>query len=109
MKFYNIKNMIRGWFIGNFEPSIFKTCDFEVGHHLHTPGAEGQDHYHKIATELNYIVSGKVRVSSRICCDGDFFLYEPGDITDVEFVEDTHLIVIKWPSVPEDKYIVKEE
>ncbi len=36
------------------------------------------------------------------------FVYEPGDIADVEFLEDTNLIVVKWPSVPSDKYMVEE-
>jgi len=108
MKFYNIKDMIRGWFIGNFEPSILKTSDFEVGHHFHVTGSEGQNHYHKVTTELNYIVSGKVKVSNKVCEEGDFFMYEPNDVTDVKFIKDTHLIVIKWPSVPSDKYIVKD-
>lgn len=106
MKFYTIKNMKRGWFIGDFDPCILRTKDFEIGHHFHVPGSEGEKHYHKIATELNYIVSGKARVSGHECVTGDFFMYEPNDIADVQFLEDTHLIVIKWPSAPADKYMV---
>ena len=34
------------------------------------------------------------------------WIYEPNDIADVSFIKDTELIVIKWPSIPSDKYDV---
>jgi|TARA_R110001583_G_scaffold67703_2_gene193433 quercetin dioxygenase-like cupin family protein len=108
MKTYNIKNMKGGWFIGNFEPSVFKNPFFEVAHHFHEAGYIGPKHYHKIAPELSYIVSGNLIASGRKLSTGDMFVYEPGDIADVEFLEDTNLIVVKWPSVPSDKYMVEE-
>ena len=104
MKTYNIKDMKAGWFIGGFEPSIHKTSDFEVAHHQHKQGFIGDRHTHKIAQELTYIVKGKLIASGRELQSGDFFLYEPNDISEVEFLEDTDLIVVKWPSVPYDKY-----
>ena len=30
MNIYNIQNYKGGWFIGDFEPTVFKTKDFEV-------------------------------------------------------------------------------
>ena len=41
IKMNNIKNMTRGWFIGNFEPSVYKTKDFEVGYLTHNKGENG--------------------------------------------------------------------
>ncbi len=35
----DLKNMFRGWFVGNFEPSIYKTDQFEVGVLYLTPNA----------------------------------------------------------------------
>lgn len=35
---------------------------------------------------------------------GDIFIYEPFDVADVTFLEDTNLIIIKTPSLPGDKY-----
>jgi len=32
------------------------------------------------------------------------FVYYPKEVAEVTFLEDTDLIVIKWPSVPSDKY-----
>jgi hypothetical protein len=43
----DIKDMFRGWFIGNFEPAIFKSKDFEVGILFHSKGEKWPKHYHK--------------------------------------------------------------
>ena len=109
MKQYNIKDMKNGWFIGNFEPSVFKNPFFEVAHHFHEAGFKGELHYHKIAPELTYIISGRLVASGEELFGGDMFLYEPNEIAQVEFLEDTHLIVVKWPSVPSDKYLMEKK
>jgi quercetin dioxygenase-like cupin family protein len=106
MKVYNINDMKNGWFIGNFEPSVFKNPFFEVAHHKFSAGHIGQKHTHKIADELTYIVRGSMKVSGNILKSGDMFLYEPNEISDAEIIEDVDLIVVKWPSVPSDKHFV---
>jgi len=110
MKRYNITDMFKGWFIGNFDPSIIKTEEFEVAHHFHEAGYidEKGSHYHKVATEVNYIIKGDVIVDGVKLTSGDFFVYEPYDNTDVQFISDTDLIVIKTPSCINDKYFVNE-
>lgn len=106
MDVYNIKNFINGWFIGDFNPSIFKNCFFEVAHHKHKKGYIGQLHYHKIAEEVTYIVSGRLVADGKELTSGDMFVYHPKEVSNVTFLEDTDLIVVKWPSVPTDKYLV---
>jgi hypothetical protein len=32
------------------------------------------------------------------------FVYHPNEVANVMFVEDTDLIVVKWPSIPSDKH-----
>jgi hypothetical protein len=34
------------------------------------------------------------------------WIYEANEVSDVEFLSDVELIVIRWPSVPSDKYEV---
>lgn len=106
MLFANIKSYKNGWFIGNFEPTLFLTKDFEVAHHSYKKGFVGEPHIHKISTEYNYILSGKLIVSNKELSIGDIFIYEPGEISNVVFLEDTELIIIKTPSIPSDKYNV---
>ena len=53
MKIKKINDMWRGWFIGDFEPSVLKTNEFEVGVLTHKKGEKWPKHYHNIATEYN--------------------------------------------------------
>ena len=106
MDVYNIKDFKNGWFIGNFNPSIFKNPFFEVAHYTHKAGYIGPLHTHKVAEEVTYIVKGRLNASGKVLKTGDMFVYHPDEVADVMFLEDTDLIVIKWPSVPNDKYNV---
>ena len=51
MEVFDLKKMFKGWFIGDFEPSAYKTKEFEVGTTLHPKGSDWETHYHKKATE----------------------------------------------------------
>jgi len=105
MTFDNIKNFKNGWFIGNFEPSLLKTENFEVAMQFHPKGFIGQKHYHKISTEYNLVVSGKVNICGREMKSGEIFVFLPNEVSESEFLEDTTLIIVRTPSVPTDKYI----
>jgi quercetin dioxygenase-like cupin family protein len=101
---YSIEDMANGWFIGNFEPATLKTANFEVAHHSYKKGFKGTPHIHRVATEYNYILKGKLRASGVDLETGDIFVYNPDEVSDVEFFEDTELVIVKTPSVPGDKY-----
>ena len=45
---YNLNEMFKGWFIGNFEPSLFKTNDVEIGVKKYQQGDFENFHFHKI-------------------------------------------------------------
>ena len=100
------KDMIGGWFVGDFEPSAYKTKDFEVGFKHHPKGEVWDNHYHKVATEVNYLIKGKMNLSGTYLEEGDIFVIHPGEVAIPEFLEDCEIIVIKTPSVIGDKYIV---
>lgn len=102
----NINEYFKGWFVGDFTPSIHRNTSFEVAHHKHKKGETTYPHYHKVTTELNYIIKGELKVSGKILREGDMWIYEAGEISDVEFLSDIELIVIRWPSIPSDKYEV---
>jgi len=104
MKTSDINKYIKGWFVGDFERSFYRTKDFEVAHHWHPKGDPTYAHYHKLTTELNYIVRGELMVSGVWMKTGNMWIYEANEISDVEFLTDTDLIVVRWPSIPTDKY-----
>ena len=106
MKTYSVDNMILGWFIGNFEPSVLRTTEFEVGYKTHSAGERWDKHYHAIATEINYLIRGKMKINDQTFESPVIFVIEPGEIADPEFLTDVELIVVKTPSVIGDKYSI---
>ena len=106
MKLHKLKDMFRGWIVGNFEPSLYKTDDVEVAVKNYKAGDSEEKHYHKIATEITIISDGKVRMNGTIYGSGDIITIEPGEATDFEALEDTITMVVKIPCVKDDKYIV---
>lgn len=108
MKSAKLENMTKGWFVGNFEPSLYKTNAVEVGVKHYKAGAREALHYHKIATEITVIVSGRVRMKHHEYVAGDIVVVEPGECTDFEALEDTATVVVKLPGANNDKYLEGE-
>ena len=105
MRVLNIdKDFIRGWIIGDFSPSIYTSKDIEVGVHYFKKGDKGDGHYHKLQIEYNYLIYGLAKTCNQELKQGDFFIYDPMDKADVEYLEDSALLVIKLPATKDDKY-----
>lgn len=102
----NLNDMIRGWFIGNFDPTCYRTDIVEVAVRKYKKGDYEKSHYHKVATEFTVIIVGKVRMNDNIYEANSIIKIEPFEITDFECLEDTILTVVKLPSQPDDKYII---
>ena len=109
MKLFRLENMTSGWFVGDFEPTSFRTSDFEACYRVHPAGEHWPSHYHKIATEVNLLISGRMRLGGALLTRGDIFILEPGDIADPVFEEDCAVICLKRPSAKEDKYLVHKQ
>ena len=107
MTIQKLSDMTRGWFIGNFDPSVIKTEQFEVGSSVHPKGQKWDVHYHKVATEITYLISGRMRIQDKEIVAGDLFVIPPYEIADPEFLEDCHVLIVKIPSVIGDKYVVR--
>jgi quercetin dioxygenase-like cupin family protein len=106
MKKTRIEDYKRGWFIGDFEPSLLKTKDFEVSYMRHSKGEVWPAHYHKRSEEYNVLIEGKMIIQGQLLVSGDVFMFEKDEIADPVFLEDCKLIVVKVPSVIGDKYEV---
>jgi quercetin dioxygenase-like cupin family protein len=106
MKVNKLNEFTKGWVVGNFEPTLFQTNDFEVAVKHYECGDYESTHYHKIATEITIIADGMVRMNGEIYTKGDVITIEPGESTDFKALHDTITTVIKFPCVTGDKYLV---
>ena len=106
MKLANLDNMVKGWFIGNFEPTLFKTDQFEISCKFYKKGDYETSHSHKIATEYTMIAQGLVEMNGVQYKKDDIIIIEPSEYTDFNVLEDnTITIVVKIPCVKNDKYL----
>lgn len=103
-----LADMTKGWFVGNFEPSLCKTNDVEVAVKKYKKGDSESAHYHKIATEITVVVSGRVEMFQQEWNAGDIIVVEPGDTTSFAALEDATNVVVKIPGANNDKYLVEE-
>ena len=103
----NISNMTKGWFIGNFDPSLYKTNDVEVAVKHYKAGDHENKHYHKIATEYTVIIEGEVEMNGVRYKKDDIVVMEPGEATDFTAITDSTNVVVKIPGANNDKYVVE--
>lgn len=108
MRLDQLDKMVKGWFVGDFDPTIIKTQDFEVAVKKYRSGESEESHYHKVATEVTVIVSGRVRMNGAEYGEGDIITMEPGEATDFAALTDAVTAVVKVPSVKGDKYLTNE-
>lgn len=105
MKVAKLDDMIKGWFVGSFEPTLLNTNDVEVAVKKYKKGDSEDKHYHKIATEITVIVSGRVKMNGVVYVQGDIIVIEPNEATNFEALEDTVNTVVKFPGASNDKYL----
>jgi quercetin dioxygenase-like cupin family protein len=101
----NLKDFIKGWFVGNFSPSLIQTNDVEVAVKKYKAGDYESAHYHKIATEITAIISGEVEMNGIRYNADDIIVIEPNERTDFKCLTDVITVVVKYPGASNDKYI----
>lgn len=99
-----ISKFTGGWFIGDFEPSLLQGAGFEASLKTHRKDDAWPVHYHKVATEYNIVVSGRMTIQNVMLHAGDVFVLHPYEIADPVFHEDTIIVCIKHPGTKNDKF-----
>ena len=108
MKTAHLNDMTKSWFVGNFEPTLYKTNDVEAAVKSYKAGDHESRHYHKIATEITVVISGRIRMNDKEYSAGDIIVMEPGEPTDFEALTDAVNAVVKLPGANDDKYLCEE-
>ena len=106
MRRYNLKDSgARGWFIGDFDSAVYRTKDFEVTYQKN-PRSQTASHIHKLVHEITLVIIGSQICNGEIFKAGDICVLEPGDISQIEYLEETEVVTIKIPSIPSDKHLL---
>ncbi len=105
MKVFRLDDMVKGWFVGNFKPTILSTNEVEVAVKKYKAGDYEPSHYHKIATEITVITDGEVEMNGVTYSTGDIIVIEPNHATDFLALTDVTTTVVKFPGVNDDKYL----
>lgn len=98
MKIHRLEHMVGGWFIGNFEPTVYK-ADYEVSYKKHQKGEDWGIHYHTTTTEINLLVRGCMTIQNTKLHEGDIFILEPYEIADPIFHDDCEIVCVKTVSI----------
>ncbi|CAB3789261.1 hypothetical protein LMG28614_02838 [Paraburkholderia ultramafica] len=101
-----LDDMVKGWFVGAFSPTAYSTDNCEVAVKRYKAGDKEGAHYHKVATEITLVMSGKVRMAGKEWGAGDIVVLEPGDVTDFEALTDAVNVVVKTPGALNDKFVL---
>ncbi len=105
MDVFKISQMKGGWFVGDFEPSLCRTPAVEVAIKEYEAGASELSHYHAVATEFTAVVSGVVEMSGTRLVAGEVARINPGEHTDFRALTKATTVVVKMPSVANDKFL----
>jgi len=100
--------MLRGWFVGDFKPTAFRTKKFEVGYLKHKKNENWPTHFHKKSVEINLLIEGAMKIKGKILKKGDIFILDKKEVADPIFLKDCSIVCIKIPSLPNDKYIIRK-
>jgi quercetin dioxygenase-like cupin family protein len=119
MKIDNLRNFKRSWIIGNFEPSLFKNQNFEVGIQSYLKGEDHAAHYHSLSEEINIVLSGKCKfrflvkeheewnIKDTITLEeNDVLIIEKNEIVSFKAMSDCKILCVKIPSCPNDKHLI---
>lgn len=104
MKVCNLENMVKGWFVGEFTPTLISTTAVEVAVKNYKAGEYEPIHHHKIATEITVIINGAVKMNGADYGSGSIIVLEPNEASDFLAVTDVTTTVVKFPGAPNDKY-----
>ncbi len=102
---HKLDEFTRGWFVGNFSPTLAVSDDVEIAVQRYQAGAHEPRHVHKIATELTLVVVGRARMNGEDVNVGEIIRIPPGTATDFEAITDVTTVVVKLPCVKGDKFL----
>jgi anti-sigma factor ChrR (cupin superfamily) len=106
---HQLDDMVRGWFVGDFEPVAHRSAEVEVAIKHYVAGDTEPRHVHKISTELTAVIAGSIQMDGRDLGPGDILTLAPGEPCDFLAVTDATVVAVKVPAAKDDKYLVEAD
>jgi quercetin dioxygenase-like cupin family protein len=100
---YKISNMVNGWFVGDFDPAVLKTDQYEVCYKKIDSNANEKPHYHPEGKEITLVVSGKIQINDAIFEEGDIFVIEANETVAPVCLESGMVFVVRTCSKKNNK------
>ncbi len=104
MRHGRLDDMIKGWFVGQFSPTLLATEACEVAVKHYKAGEHEGLHHHRVATEVTLVLSGRVWMAGREWEAGDIIVLEPHEASEFTAITDATNVVVKVPGARDDKY-----
>ena len=101
---HRLDSFTKGWFVGNFSPTLIASDAVEVAVKNYKAGETENSHHHKVATELTAIINGRVKMSGEEFGAGEIIKIHTGQSTDFTALTDVTTVVVKMPCVSGDKH-----
>lgn len=102
MKHFHIEDMHLGFFVGDFEPSVFRTDAVEMAIKQIAKGTLDSGYYREVDTEIINVLSGEIECNGKQFRAGDILLYKPGEMINIFALEDTKVLISKFPGTKGD-------
>ncbi|SCY71446.1 WavE lipopolysaccharide synthesis family protein [Butyrivibrio sp. INlla14] len=102
MKQICLREMKKGYFIGDFEPNILRSKDVEIcirGASKYTLDAA---YYRRNDKRVIYINQGKIDIDGRIFGKGDAIMFEPGEVINIFALTNVEMIAMNFPGTKGD-------
>jgi mannose-6-phosphate isomerase-like protein (cupin superfamily) len=111
-----LQGPMRGWLCGHFYPrdSVFHRKDIEICVKKLPVGTVEEPHFHLCSFEFLIVLEGSVSYNisgnQHRLTPGMFYMLEPGEVEHiVEVHEETTLLAVRLPSIPNNKIPVRGE
>lgn len=108
MKKTYLTNYKGGWIVGDFQPNILQNKQLEVGLKYYKKGFIDKPHYHKYTDEFTIIIRGTAEICGEKIEEGTIVHIEPSEVANFKAITDVTTLVIKSPSLPDDKIMMYE-
>ncbi len=105
MRVEKLESFVGGWFIGDFQPALVRTHEFEVCVKRFRAGESEPIHYQREAWEATAIIEGTCLIGDLELSAGEVVLIQPFEAAGFFAVTDCTLVAVKAPSKPDDKVL----